>query len=162
MLRNLLLTFAATVTVCSAQVPARVQSESRDAALGYMGTANFLIGRIGRDCLSVLGRAESPQQFVQTWQTRNGKYVIAAAKYMEMRLAEVAASNGEQRRGAVQKDMMSRSQTAADDLLQSWYRSGPKDAVCRRAVEMVDTGMLDVSPSSSVFADLQALVDWAQ
>jgi hypothetical protein len=87
---------------------------------------------------------------------------MAAAKYMELRLAEVAASYGEERRNAVVKDMMSRSQAAADGLLQSWYRSGAKEAVCTRAVEMVETGRLDVSPSVSVFGDLQALVEWAQ
>ena len=133
-----------------------------DTALAYIGTGNFLVGRIGRDCLSILGRSESPQQFVQSWQSRNAKFVVAAAKYMELRLAEVAASYGEERRNAVLKDMMSRSQAAADGLLQSWYKSGTKEAVLKRAVEMVDTGTLDVSPSVSVFGDLQALVEWAQ
>jgi hypothetical protein len=152
----------AVLSVCNAQAQERVQSESRDAALGYMGTGNFLVGRIGRDCLSILGRSESPQQFVQSWQGRNAKFVMAAAKYMELRLAEVAASYGEERRNAVLKDMMSRSQAAAEGLLQSWYKSGTKEAVCKRAVEMVDTGRLDVSPSVSVFSDLQALVEWAQ
>jgi hypothetical protein len=87
---------------------------------------------------------------------------MSAAKYMELRLAEVAASYGEERRNAVLKDMMSRSQAAADGLLHSWYKSGTKEAVCKRAVELVDTGRLDVSPSVSVFGDLQALVEWAQ
>ena len=60
------------------------------------------------------------------------------------------------------KDMMSRSQAAAERLLQTWYQSGTKEAVCKRAVEMVDSGRLDVTPSVSVFGHLQALVEWAQ
>lgn len=150
------------LSVCHAQTSERVHSESRDAALGYMGTANFLIGRIGRECLAIVGRPESPQQFVQAWQGRNSRFVMAAAKYMESRLAEVAVTGGEERRNAVLKDMMSRSQSAADGLLLTWYKSGPKEDVCRRAVEMVDTGKLDVSPNVSIFGDLQALVEWAR
>lgn len=150
------------VSSVHAQSSASVRTEARDTALGYMGTGNFLIGRIGRDCLSVVGRTESPKEFVQTWQRRNAKYVLAAAKYMEVRLAEAAAAGGQERRNALLADMQSRSQAAANGLLQSWYASGPKEHVCKRATEMVDTGELDVSPSVKVFAELEALVQWAQ
>lgn len=109
-----------------------------------------------------MGRSDSAPQFVQTWQGRNTKYVSAAAKYMEMRLAEVTASAGEEARNALLQGMMARSQAAANNVLQSWFKSAPKEAVCKRALEMVDSGAYDVSPAVPVFSDLEALVEWAQ
>lgn len=42
----------------------QITTESRDASTAYIGTVNFVVGRVGRDCLSKLGRKDSSQEFV--------------------------------------------------------------------------------------------------
>lgn len=70
-----------------------VASESRDAAVGLIGSMQFTVGRLGRDCLSLLGRQESAQEFVGSWQQRNRKYVEAAAGYVQARLQEAGRTS---------------------------------------------------------------------
>jgi hypothetical protein len=78
-----------------------VAAESRDAATAYLGTANFVVGRIGRDCLPSLGRSETPQAFVGTWQQRNIKFVMASDKYLQARLAEAQANGGSSKQQSI-------------------------------------------------------------
>jgi hypothetical protein len=145
-----------------AQLPTSVTSEERDAALGYIASANFLVGRIGRDCLTVLGRKESPQDFARSWQARNSPYVMAAAKYMELKLNEVLVSGGPERKDAVLREMQSKAQASVDGMLQQWFRERSKEEVCKRSVGLVDAGAFDISPSTPMFKELQALVAWAK
>jgi hypothetical protein len=158
----LIVVLALSAPAARAQQTSSVISEGRDAALGYTAASNVLIGRIGRDCLAVLGRKESPQEFVQNWQTRNSSYLTASAKYMEMRLNEVLAISGPERRDAVLRDMQREARASADGLLQQWFRDGSKEEVCKRSVGLVDAGAFDISPRSPMFTELQALVDWAK
>ena len=153
---------AVTIGGAKAQTPVPVFSESRVAALGYIATNNFLIGRIGRECLNVLGRKESPQEFVGGWQSRNSTYIMASAKYMEKLLAEVLATSGAERRDAVQRELQARAQASADQTLQQWFQKGTKEEVCKRSVGLVDAGAFDISQSSPMFNELQALVVWAK
>ena len=151
-----------SVSAVQAQEATSVISEEREAALGYITTTNFLIGRVGRDCLGILGRKESAQDFVRNWQTRNVSYVSASAKYLEIRLNEVLANDGAERRDAVLREMQSTTRANVDGMLQKWFHNDSREKVCQRVVGLVETGRFDVSPSTPVFKELQALVIWAQ
>jgi hypothetical protein len=145
-----------------AQAPASVTTESRDAASSFIGTANFIVGRVGRECLAMVGRTESAQQFVSTWQQRNAPYVTASAKYMDKRLDEVAASGGAEKRDAFLRQLRDVVQGNGDSVVRSWLQSGSKVDGCMRAVTLVDTGALDISPKIPMYREIEALVRWAE
>jgi hypothetical protein len=81
-----------------AQQASTIATKARDDASLYVSTGNFIVGRLARECLSLVGRLESPQQFVGEWQRRNARYVAASSKYMDKRVEEVAASGGPEMR----------------------------------------------------------------
>lgn len=137
-------------------------SESRDASTAYLGTANFVVGRIGRDCLSLLGRNESPQVFVGAWQQRNGKYLYAVQRYMEARLREAEAFGGVERRNSVVSSLNSVVRSGAEATIKSWLDRPDKEGACRRAIGIVESGAYDVSAAAPMYGELEALVAWAQ
>lgn len=150
----------ASTTSTTATPPAT--SESRDASLAYVGTANFIVGRVGRDCLEALGRKETPQEFVATWQQRNSKYLMASEKYMGARLDEVQASGGEEKRKAALNDLLSVVRPSGEKTVASWLTKGDRQETCKRVVALVDTGAFDLSRNSSMLGELDALVEWAK
>lgn len=152
--------FAPRAAMSQATTP--IYSETRNAALGYIATANFLVGRIGGNCLAILGRSESPQDFARAWQQRNAKYVVAAAKYMEKVLEEALAAGGTERRDAILRGYTSTARANADATFQGWLQSAPKEEVCKRSVALVDSGTMDISAKSPMFRELEALASWAQ
>lgn len=145
-----------------AQQPASASSDSRDAASGFISTANFIVGRIGRECLAVVGRGESPQQFVGQWQQRNARYVAASARYMELRLEEVAAAGGAQQREAFLRQLRGAVQGNGEQVVRSWLHHGSREEGCMRAVTLVDTGALDISSRAPMYDQIEALVRWAE
>jgi hypothetical protein len=160
--RPVILVAALLAPVSWAQAPASVTTESRDAASGFIGTANFIVGRVGRECLTVVGRTESAQQFVSTWQQRNAPFIMASSKYMEKRLEEVAASGGAQKRDEFLRQLRGVVQGNADSVIRSWLQGGSKEDACMRAVTLVDTGALDISPKIPMYREIEALVRWAE
>ena len=137
-------------------------SESRDASTAYLGTANFVVGRVGRDCLSLLGRNESPKAFVSAWQQRNGKYLLAMQKYMEARFREAEAAGGVDRRNAIINALNSAVSSNAEATVKSWLDRPDKEGACKRAVGLIESGSYDVSATSPMYGELEALVAWAQ
>jgi hypothetical protein len=158
----LLILLCALSTSAFSQSKERVASESRDAAVGYIGTMNFIVGRIGRDCLTVLERTETPQQFAGSWQQRNAKYIVAVEKYMQRRLDEALAEGGEKKRDAVLRDVTSVASTNGEATVRSWLESGDKQTACKRAVLLVDNEAMDITLRSPMFSDIQALLDWSE
>jgi hypothetical protein len=148
--------------LASAQSTEPASSESRDAATAYVGTINFIVGRVGRDCLSLLGRSELPQQFAGAWQQRNAKYVAAAAKYLERRLEEASASGGPEKRDAVLREVTTAVHSSGENTVRSWLERGDKQEACKRAVALVEAGGLDISANSPMFSELEALAAWAR
>lgn len=142
--------------------PTPAASESRDAALAYVGTGNFIVGRLGRECLAIVGRTESPQEFVAQWQHRNAPYVDASAKYMERRLEEAAATGGEEKRAFVLKSMRDAVMGGGEQAVRSMLQNGRREESCMRAISLLDAGGLDISPKTPMFKELAALVRWAQ
>lgn len=156
----------AIVFVCLAasgsQAAESATSESRDASTAYVGTANFVVGRVGRDCLSMIGRSETPQAFVATWQQRNMKYLMASQKYMEARLGEAEAAGGLERRNAVVSALGTAVRNGAEATVKSWLERPEKVDACKRAVALIDAGKYDISSTSPMHSELESLVAWSQ
>jgi hypothetical protein len=145
-----------------AQPAMPLRAESRDAALGFIGTMNFLVGRIGRDCLQTAGRPESAQELVQSWQQRNAKYVNASAGYMDKILGAALSEGGTERRDQLLREITTPARACADSMLQGWFQKGAKDDVCKRVLGWLDRGGFDISPNVPMYAELEALVKWSQ
>jgi len=158
----LALLIALTMQTVKAQSAEPIASESRDAATAYVGTSNFVVGRLGRDCLSLVGRTDTPQQFVGNWQQRNLRYVAASAKYMEKRLEEAQASGGLEKRNAVVREVTSIVQNNGSATVRSWIERGDKQEACKRAIAIVEAGGMDISPRIPMFNEIEALAVWAQ
>lgn len=148
--------------VSSSQAGEPATSESRDASTAYLGTANFVVGRVGRDCLGLIGRSETPQAFVATWQQRNTKYLIASQKYMEARFGEAEAAGGLERRNAVISALGSAVRNGAESTVKSWLDSPEKGEACKRAVALIDSGKYDIASTTPMYAELESLVAWAR
>jgi hypothetical protein len=143
--------------------PSTVASESRDAATAYLGTANFVVGRIGRDCLPSLNRSETPQAFVGVWQQRNAKYVMASDKYLQARLAEAQASGGSSKQQTIIFEFTSAVRSGAEATLKTWLLDKPDLlAACTQAVATIESGAYDVTQTSPIFGELESLVKWAE
>ena len=145
-----------------AQSPLRVESESRDAAAALIGTRNFVIGRIGRDCMQVLGRMETPQQFVKAWQDRNTKYYVASIRYMSKRLGEALAEGGAAQRDTVLAAYVTNVQGNGEASANDWLSRGERKEACERAVAIIESGAADITPKIRMFDELEALVNWVQ
>lgn len=169
MLKNAVLATVAFLVVASAvaQQPATnlqpelIQNRARDLALGHIGAANFLVGRIGRDCLALVGRSDSPQEFAAAWQARNQRFVSAAAIYMERVAAEIAQRQGIAEREKFVRTIRGGTQAQTDQLLQGLYSQRGQKQVCDMLLPRVESGGFDLTPKDSRHPDLEALADWA-
>ena len=150
------------VNIAAGQSPGSAASESRDASTAYLGTANFVVGRVGRDCLTLLGRSETPQAFASAWQQRNMKYLMASQKYMEARLAEAEATGGTEKRNAIMGALTAAVRSSAEATVKSWLDRPDKQEACKRTVALIESGAYDVSPTSPMYSELESLVSWAQ
>lgn len=136
-----------------------VASESRDAAVGLIGSMQFTVGRLGRDCLFLLGRKESAQEFVGSWQQRNRKYVEAAAEYVQARLQEAGRTSEDAKKAVMQGLASARAQ--AEGSVNSLYANGGKEKACQRMIPLIDAGAYDITARAPMFDELEALVLWA-
>jgi hypothetical protein len=150
------------VSPALAQSDQPVATESRDAAAAYIGTNNYMVGRVGRECLALLGRPESPEEFVQSWQRRNAKYFIALQKYMIKRLDRALAEGGTGARDAVASAYGSAVRREGEAIAERWYQQGGKQNGCAKALQLIDTGAMDIGPKVPIFHELQALAAWAE
>lgn len=144
-----------------AQATDAVASESRDASTAYLGTTNFVVGRVGRDCLALVGRSETPQAFVSVWQQRNLKYLAASQKYMTARLEEAEKAGGVDRRNTIVTALNSAVRSNAEVTVKGWLDRPDKQEACKRAVAFIESGAYDVSNTTPMFGELENLVSWA-
>jgi len=147
---------------CWAQPASTIATKARDDASLYVSTGNFIVGRIARECLSLVGRMESPQAFVSEWQRRNARYVAASAKYMDKRVEEVAATGGPEKRDAIVRELRIAVQNPGEAVVRNMLGNDHKAESCMRAITLLDTGALDISSKTPMYADLEALVRWAE
>jgi hypothetical protein len=145
-----------------AQGPLRVESESRDAAAAFIGTQNFMIGRIGRECLATMGRTDTPQQFVQAWQARNAKYYLAHTKYMVKRLDEALSEGGTAKRDAILASYSTSVKRNGEGAANVWLSRGERTQACERVIASIESGASDITSGVPIFEELEALSKWAQ
>lgn len=148
-------------TSASAQDDA-LETESRNVASAFMGAANFVVGRIGVECLSMLGRLETPREYVNIWQERNAKYYDASTKYIAKKMEAADASGGVVARDAVLKEYSSIVRKEGEATIAAWVGKSGKREGCQRAVSLIDRGILDVNPEIPIYEDLQALAVWSK
>ncbi|MGP1716700.1 MAG: hypothetical protein ACTS9Y_05930 [Methylophilus sp.] len=139
-----------------------LESESRNVASAFIGAANFVVGRIGIECLSLLGRLETPREFVTIWQDRNAKYYTASTKYIAKKMEAADASGGTIARDAVLKDYSTIVRKEGEGIIKDWIGKGSKREGCHQAVMLIDKGILDVTPEAPIYQDLQALAVWSK
>ncbi|OWQ93105.1 hypothetical protein CDN99_00960 [Roseateles aquatilis] len=150
-------------TAATAAAPAdSAATESRDAALGAIGTAYFIVGRIGKDCLSLLNRPDTAQDFVAVWQKRNEVFVTAASKYQARRLAEARAQGGKAQADVVWGQMTGAVRASGEGAVRGMLDQPDRTAACQRAVDLIDKGAFDLKPGQPMHDELQSLVAWAE
>lgn len=139
-----------------------LESESRNVASAFMGAANFVVGRIGIECLPLLGRLETPREYVNIWQERNAKYYAASTKYIAKKMEAADALGGSIARDAVLKDYSSIVRKEGEGIINDWIGKGNKKEGCQHAIMLIDKGILDVSPEAPIYQDLEALAAWSK
>lgn len=145
-----------------AQESDALESESRNVASAFMGSANFVVGRIGVECLSMLGRLETPREFVNIWQERNAKYYDASTKYIAKKMEAADATGGVVARDAVLKEYSAIVRKEGEATIAAWVGKSNKREGCQRAVSLIDRGILDVNAEIPIYEDLQALAVWSK
>jgi hypothetical protein len=159
-MRLLTLFLAAVLPLCAgAQQAGSVVTPARDAAAIYIAQGNFIVQRLGSECLTLVGRAESAETFAANWQRRNSRYVEASARYMERRMEEATAA-GQDRREALLNELRQAVQGNGEAALRGLLQGGKADG-CMYGVTLVDTGALDINSKLPQFEQLEALARWA-
>jgi hypothetical protein len=160
----ILVALLTSLLICdaNAQETDPLETESRNVASAFMGAANFVVGRIGVECLSMLGRLETPREYVNIWQERNAKYYDASTKYIAKRMEAADASGGVVARDAVLKEYSSIVRKEGEATIAAWVGKSSKREGCQRAVSLIDRGILDVNPEIPIYEDLQALAVWSK
>ncbi len=139
-----------------------VVSESRDASVAFLGTANFVVGRVGRDCLAPIGRTETAQAFVEVWQQRNAKYLFAMQKYLDARLTEARIAGGVDASDKIMRELTAAVQAGANAILKGFLDHPDQFDACRKAIHFIDAGRFDVNQSMPIYSELEALANWAR
>jgi hypothetical protein len=162
-INRLLLTLAFLASAPGlAQTSPKATTESRNASLAYIGTQNFVIGRVGSECLQLLGRTESAKEFVGVWQRRNLKFINASNKYMQVMLKEAEQSGGKDLHDQAMRALIGAVRSNGEKIVATLLNQPDRGAACARAVEIVDRGVFDFSERTPIYAELVALVAWAQ
>jgi len=138
-----------------------VATPARDSAAVIIAQGKVIVSRLARECVALVGRAESPQSFIKSWGERNARYVNASTRYLEQRLEEAEAAGGKPQREAMAKEINAFVESSAEADLRSLFQ-GRKEDACMRAVTLLDTGVLDISSASPGFQQIEALVRWAE
>lgn len=156
----LFVALATAVPLAGAQPAASFATPERDAAAVYMAEGEFIVSRIATECLELVGRAQSPKALLASWKGRNARFVKASAKYIEMRLQE-AEARGPGEREALEKQVRAAVEGNGEASLRSLLQ-GRREEGCMYGVTLIDTGTLDVLPSSPQYKQLDALARWAE
>jgi hypothetical protein len=133
----------------------------RDVAAASVARNNFVVARVGRECLAHVGRSESPQAFISTWQQRNAPFVAASSKYLDRRVEEAEAEGGTERGAQVQREIRATVQRMGEADVQTLLQ-GRKEDSCMRAVTLVEAGAFDILPRMPEYQQIEALVRWAE
>jgi hypothetical protein len=156
-----LLLAACLAPAAFAQAGGSVATQARDSAAVFVAQGNYLISRLGAECLTLVGRAETPQALVTSWRQRNARYVSASSRYLDKRMEEAEAEGGTQRREAMLGEIRAAVQNSGESSLRTLMQ-GRKEEACMRAITLLDTGTLDINSKLPQIEQLDALVRWAE
>jgi hypothetical protein len=156
------LIFDVNIQTVQAQEVDALESESRNVSSAFIGAANFVVGRIGIECLGLLGRLETPREYVNIWQERNAKYYNASTRYIAKKMEAAEATGGVVARDAVLKEYSAIVRKEGEGTIVDLVGKGNKREGCHRAVMLIDQGILDVNADIPIYQDLQALAVWAK
>jgi hypothetical protein len=157
----LLLLAAGLAQAAGGQQAASVASPERDGAAIFIGQAEFIVTRLADECLSVVGRAESPRTFTSRWQQTNARYLDARKRYTERRVSEAVAAEGATKGDAVRDAFRKAVQDAGEQQVGSLLRGRREDG-CMYGITMIETGMLDFNDRMPQFDALEGLAKWAE
>ncbi|MBC5782362.1 hypothetical protein H8N03_05365 [Ramlibacter sp. USB13] len=160
--RTLLFLAAACVAAAApAQQGAVLATPERDGAAVFVAQGSYVVGRLGRECLDVIGRPETPEKLVAAWRERNARFVDASAKYLDLRLQEAEATGGTARRVSALAEIRAVVQANGENSLRTLMQ-GRKEDACMRVITLLDSGALDISSKLPQYDQLEALVRWAE
>ena len=134
---------------------------SRDSAAVFVAMSHFAVGRLGTECLAVIGRTESAKAFADEWKDRNAPFVEASTLYLDKRVEEAGAQGGPERREAAQREIRDVVQASGENLLHTLLQ-GRKEDGCMNAVTLVETGVLDINTKLPQYDEVEALVLWSK
>ena len=164
--KKLSLLFLITIsqTVAAAGTTDGVASQTRDGAAAFVATQNFVVGRIGRDCLGALDRLETAAEYREKWQEANAKYYEASTKYMEARFEEIEDPI---ERARVESGYYSSVNGTGDAAADQIMSRGSKKDVCESAIALIDAGRMNIEAfvevtNQSIKEGLDELVEWAR
>lgn len=147
--------------IASAQSTNLQFTEPRNAAAASLGTTNFTVGRMARECFEVLKQPESfIQELVRSWQQKNEKYYAATTAYMTTLLKETEKKNGVDAMRAVTNEYKNAVQGEGAGTVSDLLKKGEKAKVCERYVGLVRGGEFDVKPGHPFYKELEELVNF--
>jgi hypothetical protein len=156
------LSIVVAISAGAAFAQARLEfTEPRNAAAAFVGTTNFVVGRMARECYQILNESESfVKAHARDWQLRNEKFYAASVAYMGKLLDEA-----EHKGGAAAKQSVLSAYTAAvrgdgTKTIEDWMKKGDKLDVCRKHVALAQQGELDIKPGRPFYEELQGLVNY--
>ncbi len=163
-LSSTLLIALVSVGATADDIVGQAGSKSRDSSAAFVATQNFVVGRLGRDCLGDMGRSETPLEYQQKWQKENAKYYDAATKYMEVRLSQL---EDPAERDAVERSYYASVQKTGEAAISRQFSNGSKSEVCKYAITLVDSGSMNIEEFGKatklpIMKDLEELAEWAK
>lgn len=139
-----------------------IATESRDAASAYIGTNNFIVGRMAVECFGVLERSLPPQEYATQWRQRNAKFYVASITYMGQRLKAAEQSGGPAAMEALRSKYSAAVRGDGAATVADFFKKGEKTEVCRRVIGLIDGGAFDIKPNSPMYPELLALVEYIE
>jgi hypothetical protein len=138
-------------------------SEPHNAAAASLGQTNFFIGRMGRECFTLLQKPESwMHDLVKSWQDRNAKYYVATQAYLLVLVKET-----ERVKGKEAADRTVAAYTAAvtrdgEGAVADAFAKVSKLEMCKKIVGLIDAGAFDVNSKHPFFTELERLANVAK
>lgn len=138
---------------------AEIYSEPHNAAAAAIGTQNFIVGRMAKECYATIGKPESfVQEFTQAWQKRNDPYLTAAIMYTANLLSYYERTQGPEIKQAVLQAYVQAVRGQGAAAVADRFASGSRVEVCNRFISQVDAGLFDVTPDYPFFKELTEVV----
>lgn len=132
-------------------------SEERNAAVGFVATQNFYIGRMALTCKPLLGQPDSfPSDMVAKWRTANGQYVRAMTVYLSDLVKSIPDPTGAKDFvNYINNTVQRNGQGAVNDVIKGTDEE--RKTVCMQFVINFADGRLNITEKTPFFATLQGL-----